>query len=91
MHGRVTWRTWAALAVVTLAAALDWWWVWGAWMCHYAAVGIRSGEAFLVERIARAADPIPFWIVTALWAGFGVWIVTADLYSHPWRDAWWTW
>ena len=84
---RVTWRTWTALAVVALAASLDWWWVWGAWMGYYAVVGLRSGEAFLVEPVGRAANPVAFWIVTAMWTAFGVWTVAADLYWGPP----WTW
>lgn len=87
MHRRVTWRTWTALAGVALVAALDWWWVWGVWMCYYAAVGIRSGKAFLVEPVTRADNPIAFWIVTAMWTASGVWIVAADLNRGPW----WTW
>ena len=75
----VTWRTWAALAVVAVAALLDWWWVWGAWMCYYAAIGIRSGEAFLVESIPRRSHPLAFWMVTATWPGLGVRTVIADL------------
>ena len=85
---RDTWRTWAALAVVAVAAALDWWWVWGVWMAYYAWVGVRRGETFLVERVPRAAWPVLFWLVIAVWAGFGVWMVVADLSL---RIPWWIW
>lgn len=82
---RATWRTWTALGVVAVAAALDWWWVWGVWMLYYAVTGLRSGEAFLVEPIAREASPVPFWIITGMWAAFGFWVVAADLYlGSPW-------
>ena len=81
---RATWRTWTALGVVAVAAALDWWWVWGVWMLYYAVTGLRSGEALLVDPVAREASRVPFWII-AMWTAFGVWIVAAGLYwGSPW-------
>ena len=84
----MTWRTWAALAAVAVAVAMDGWWVWGVWMGHYAVVGIRSGTAFLVEPVPRAASPVAFWTVTAMWAGFGIWTVAADLWPWGGRGTW---
>ena len=80
MPRQATWRTWVALAVSVVAAAMGWWWVWGVWMAYYAVVGIRSGEAFLVEPVPRRTNPVLFWAVTALWAGFGIGTLAADLW-----------
>ena len=85
---QVTWRTAVALAVVAVAAALDWWWVWGVWMCYYAIVGIRSDEAFLVEPVPRRTHPVSFWTVTVMWAGFGIWTAAADLWPWGERGTW---
>lgn len=73
------WFTIAALAVVTIATALDWYWLWGLLFIYWAIWSLSSGEVFLVASIYRARNPFLFWMITSMWAGFGVWTVFSDL------------
>jgi hypothetical protein len=39
---------------------------------YWAVPSLRSGEAFFIERIRRAANPVHFWLINLTWVGFGV-------------------
>ena len=70
-----------AVVLLGLAAAtfLESYWPWGLLFLYWVAAGLRSGEAFLVEPIFRGRNPILFWSITAMWTGFGLWTLYADL------------
>ena len=74
----------AVFAALIAATWLDWYWPWGLLFIYWAIPGILSGEAFLVERILRARNPILFWLITGMWVVFGVWTIYADI---AWRMA----
>ena len=79
-----SWPTIVAIPILLLASYLEWYWVWGALFVYWAVPAALSGEVFLVEPIERSTHPILFWIITAMWLGFGVWTIVADL---SWRLA----
>ena len=77
--GQIKWLTVATLIVLFLATVQEWYWVWGVLFIYWGIGGIRSGAAFLVEDISRAESPILFWLISAMWIGFGVFYVYGDL------------
>ena len=79
---RSQWITAAVLATLIVATYLNWYWAWGLLFIYWAVPSVMTGEAFLVTPIARADSPVLFWMITVMWAGFGVWAVAADL---AWR------
>lgn len=78
----VKWPTLIALPLLILATVMNWYWIWGCLFLYWALPALRSGQVYLVEPIERARDPILFWMITAMWAGFGIWAIVADL---SWR------
>ena len=78
------WLTIVAIPVLVIATFMSWYWIWGCLFLYWAVPALRSGEAFLVEPIQRLQNPVLFWIITAMWAGFGIWTIVADLH---WRMA----
>lgn len=68
-----------AIPILLIATYLEWYWVWGVLFVYWAVPAVLSGEVFLVEPIMRSDQPILFWIITAMWLGFGVWTIVADL------------
>ncbi len=73
------WPTALAIPILLIATYLEWYWVWGLLFVYWAVPAVLSGEAFLVEPIMRSDHPILFWIITAMWLGFGIWTIVADL------------
>ena len=78
------WPTAGAISVLAVATYYDWYWVWGVLFIYWAISGPLYGEAFVVEPIQRTANPVMFWLITAMWGGFGIWAVYWDL---SWRLA----
>ena len=77
------------LTVVTLLALViatyhEWYWPWGLLFLYWVVAGLSQREAFLVERISKERNPILYWSITGMWAGFGLWTLYADL---VWRLA----
>ncbi len=70
-----------AVVLLGLVAAtlLKWYWPWGLLSLYWVAAGLRWGEAFLIEPISRGRNPVLYWSITAMWAGFGLWTLYADL------------
>ena len=67
------------LAVLVVATVREWYWLWGLLFLFWSVQGMRSGQAFLVEDIAREDHPLLYWLISAMWAGFGVWYLYSDL------------
>ena len=80
----IKWFTMVALVVLAVASYYEWYWVWGVLFVFWAATSIQGGQAFIVENIGRRQNPVLFWLITAMWGGFGAWYVWADL---TWRLA----
>ena len=66
----------AALVIATLR---EWYWLWGLLFLFWSIQGFRSGHAFLIEDISREDHPLLYWLISAMWAGFGLWYLYADL------------
>ncbi len=75
----IKWLTVIAIVVLTVATIMSWYWVWGLLFIYWAVGSIRIGEAFVVETVHREDNPVLFWIISAMWAGFGLWYVITDL------------
>ena len=69
----------AAICVLAVATALDWYWVWGLLFIYWGALSVLSGSAFLIETIERENSPVLFWIIVAMWIGSGSWAVYSNL------------
>ena len=78
------WPTTAAIIVLGAATYFNWYWVWGLLFIYWAVDGLLTGDAFVVQPVTRADEPVLFWLITAMWGGFGVWSVYSDL---AWRIA----
>ncbi|MGI9487120.1 MAG: hypothetical protein ACR2RF_14830 [Geminicoccaceae bacterium] len=78
------WPTIIAIPILLVASYLEWYWVWGGLFVYWTVPAMLSGEVLLVEPITRSDHPILFWIIIAMWLGFGVWTIVADL---SWRLA----
>lgn len=64
---------------LVVATLLEWYWPWGLLFLYWVAAGLRWGEAFLIEPISRGRNPVLYWSITAMWAGFGLWTLYTDL------------
>ena len=73
------WPTMIVLPILILATVMNWYWVWGCLFLYWAWPALRYGQVYLVEPIERSGNPTLFWIITAMWAGFGLWAIVADL------------
>lgn len=69
----------AVFAALVVATIRDWYWLWGLLFLFWSIQGLRTGEVFLIEDIQREDHPVLYWLITAMWAGFGIWYVYADL------------
>ena len=61
------WRTILSLILIAVAVAVNWTWVWGILFLIWSIQDLISQEAFLVERIARAENPVLYWIIIVTW------------------------
>jgi hypothetical protein len=78
------WPTLLAIAALAIATWYGWYWAWGLLFIYWAIGGLLTGDAFVVQSIERESNPILFWLITAMWGGFGVWYVYSDI---AWRLA----
>lgn len=72
------WLTVLALMSLLLALYLNWSWPWGLLFIYWTIPSLWSGETRLVGPLSRAASPILFWSVVALWLLLGVMMILAD-------------
>ena len=68
-------RTVVALLAAVAVTLLGWYWPWGLLFLYWSVMNVRDGDAFLIERISRANNPVLFWSITGLWTVFGLWIL----------------
>ncbi len=66
-------------AALVLATFRDWYWMWGLLFLFWSVQGLQLGHVFLIEDITRDEHAVLFWLISAMWAGFGLWYVYADL------------
>lgn len=84
VNDRRKWLTLAALFFLLASTFSGYYSVWGALFVFWGVISIRSGEAFLLERINCDENPILFWIISAMWVAFGILYVLADIYPEYW-------
>lgn len=58
---------------------------WGVLFVYWSVLSLMSGEVFLIETIDRDENPVLFWAISIMWAGFGVLYFLADLYPETWQ------
>lgn len=56
-----------ALAVLLVATAFGWYWVWGILFLHWAVLGIVTGNAFVLQTVRRDESPLLFWLISVAW------------------------
>lgn len=71
--------TMLAVPILLAATYFGHYYVWGFLFVFWAAIAVRSGDAFLIEPVPRRENPILFWFISLMWFGFGVWYVVNDL------------
>lgn len=73
------WMTVLALLVLWVAVALEVNWVWGALFIMWTIPALKSGQAFLVEPIARRSHPVLFYLLIATWITLSLVLIVVDL------------
>ena len=80
---KTKWPTVVALAVLLVATALDWYWVWGVFFLYWAIAGIVMRQTFVVQVVLRDEHPVLFWCICITWVVLAVltisYAVAADL------------
>ena len=76
------WLTVVAIPVLLVATYMSWYWIWGCLFLYWALPGLRNGQAYLIEPVDRTRNPVLFWIITAMWAGFGLLTIITDLHGR---------
>lgn len=74
------WTTVAALALLLVATAAGWLWVWAVFFLYWAVYGIFTGQAFVVQVVYRHEHPVLFWIVSGCWLLLAGLMLVADLF-----------
>lgn len=70
------------VAALLLATVFEHYWIWGLLFLWWAYTSWQTGEAFVLETI-RIQDNAPlFYMITLMWAGFGLVYALQDL---AWR------
>lgn len=77
------WMTIAVVLVLLASTLAGVYAIWGVVFMYWGVLAIRSGQAFLVEAIERIENPVLFWVLTAMWFGFGVLYILTDLFPTP--------
>lgn len=52
---------------------------WGLLFIWWALLSVNTGQAFVFEEIRRDETPLLFWVIIAMWIGFGLLYVVNDL------------
>ena len=76
------WPSLLALPVLMVATINNIYSIWGVLFVYWGLRSLFSGEVYLVESIERDKNPILFWIISAMWIGFGIMYIIADLYPE---------
>ena len=80
--GSQKWPTLVALPVLVVATINNLYSIWGVLFIYWGLRSLFSGDVYLVESIERDKNPILFWIITAMWIGFGILYIFADFYPE---------
>ena len=78
------WLTLIGMPVLLVSSFSGIYFFWGVMFVFWGVVSLRSGEVFLLEPIERRQDPALFWIISAMWIGFGLMYILADFYPSHW-------
>ncbi|MEM9386056.1 MAG: hypothetical protein AAGA68_13405 [Pseudomonadota bacterium] len=69
----------ATLALLIMATALQWHWVWGLLFAYWMVSGLLRAESYLLTPIRRTVQPVLFWAATLTWGGLSLWFL-ADIF-----------
>ena len=78
------WLTLLGLPVLLASSLSGVYSLWGVLSVYWGITSLRSGEAYLLETIERATDPVLFWIISGMWITFGALYLVADFYPELW-------
>ncbi len=68
-----------ALAVLWIAVAMDWNWVWGVLFILWTIPALRTGRTHLLEEVDRARNPILYWLIVSTWMLLSAYLIASDL------------
>lgn len=68
----------ATFAALMVATALGYQSLWGLLILYWTIPNFHSGHAFLLSDVARADDPILFWLTQIAWMVLGLMLVALD-------------
>ena len=67
-----------AFGALMITTALGYWSLWGLLFLYWSAQSYFTGSAFLLSDIARAEDPVLYWLIQIAWIVFGLMLAMAD-------------
>ena len=76
------WLTVIALPVLLISTYYGFYAAWGLLFIFWGITSTLSGEVFLIEPVNRRSHPVLFWLISAMWIGFGVLYGLADIYPE---------
>jgi hypothetical protein len=74
--------TWIVLAVLGIATLYESYSFWGILFLYWGISSFRTGQVFLIDTIEVKQNPVLFWVISAMWFGFGLLYVAADFLSE---------
>lgn len=65
------WKTMLALVLAIIALKFNLFVIWGVFCCFWGVENLRNKEAYFVERVKRAENPILFAVIIFSWFAMG--------------------
>lgn len=78
----IRWKPIIGIAMVTTAILLDMPIIFGLLYIIWAVNNIRYGEAFILETVTRAKNPVLYWMTTLLWLFSGIYVFVYSLINN---------
>ena len=76
-------KTCLTLAVLLVAALLDWNWPWSLIFVYWTLEAVRDRETYLVEEVPRDAYPVLFWLIVFTWLASAAYLLALDIGVAP--------
>lgn len=78
------WKSIVALILAAIALIKGWLFFWGILCLFWGITNILAQEAYFVERILRAENPIIYWIIIAFWLILSAFYFAIDPNVNRW-------